>query len=284
MLRYRHDLRTLGYLAFMTGLFFYQWHAPGLMNLWLYPLSILMGVTAAVISHNQNHLPMWKSRPLNLLTNYWIGIFYGHPAIGWVPTHNQNHHKYNNSEGDLSISPRIFKGNHLLALLVYPTITSFAQTPAIRSYVWGLRKTNRSLYWEAISEYVVFFGLMVLGFWLDWRKALVLMLIPQQVALFTIQAFNFCQHIDCDKDSEWNHSRNMVGYWVNLVLFNNGIHTVHHFKPGIHWSELPALHAEHAHKIDPELLQSNMFSWLFRTYILSIFYPAAKPRSLAPTP
>ncbi|MHB1846284.1 MAG: fatty acid desaturase family protein [Deltaproteobacteria bacterium] len=279
MLRNRHDLRALGYLAFTTALFFYQWHSPGLFNGWLYPLSLLMAVTIAVISHNHNHLPMWKARPLNLVTNYWIGIFYGHPAIGWVPTHNQNHHKFNNKEGDVSRSPRVFKGNHLLALLVYPTLTSMAQTPLIKSYVWNARKTNPRLFWESLSEYVVFFGLMILGFWLNWRKAFFLMLVPQQVALFVIQVFSFCQHIECDPDSEWNHSRNMVGGLVNLILFNNGIHTVHHFKPGVHWSELPALHAEHEHKIAPELKQANMFGWLFRTYILSIFV-GRKPLTL----
>ncbi len=276
MLRYRQDLRTMGYLAFATALFFWQWREPGLANWWLYPVTLFMSLSSAIIAHNHNHLPTWKNRWLNLLTNYWIGMLYGHPAIGWVPTHNQNHHKYNNTEGDLSLSPKFFKGDHLLSVLVYPTLTSLEQTPAIRSYVWGLRKTNRRLFWEAVSEYVVFVSLMVLAFWIDWRKAIVLLLIPQQFALFTIQAFNYFQHIGCDPNSEWNHSRNIVGFWTNALLFNNGIHTVHHYKPGVHWSELPKLHAEHAHKIDPVLLVPRMLPWIFKSYILSIVWPAAK--------
>jgi fatty acid desaturase len=268
MLRNRADIRTVAYLAFTVGLFLYQWHLPVLFNGWLYPLSIFMSFTCAVISHNQNHTPMWKWRPLNLITNYVIGIFYGHPAIGWVPTHNQNHHKFNNREGDLSICPRWFRNNHILALMVYPTITSLAQTPAIHQYIGQLRKTNRRMYWEAVSEYVVFFGLMVIAFALDWKKAIFLLFIPQQAALFLIQCVNYIQHIDCDKFSEWNHSRNIVGPVLNIILFNNGYHTVHHLKPGVHWADLPKLHAEHAAKIDNEFNQPSIWAWFFKVYLI----------------
>jgi len=277
-MRYRADLRTLLYLAATTGLFFYQWTRPGLANWWLYPLSLLLGYTTAVISHNQNHLPMWKrSRILNLITNCWIGIFYGHPAIGWVPTHNQNHHKFNNREGDLSISPRFFKHNHLLAILTYPTVTSILQTPAIRKYIREARTTNPRLFWEAIIEYTVFFGLMITAFVINWEKALVLLLIPQQVALFLIQGTNYLQHIECDPESRWNHSRNFEGWLLNAILFNNGVHTVHHYKPGIHWSETPKLHAEFAHRIDPELRVPNMALFLFDMYVLSFFRGESRP-------
>lgn len=282
-MRNRADVRTLLYLAATTGLFFYQWSIPGggfahAANWYLYPLTLSLSYTAAVMSHNQNHLPMWKkSRLLNLFTNYVIGIFYGHPAIGWVPTHNQNHHKFNNREGDLSISPRFFKTNHLLALLTYPPITNLTQTPAIRKYIWESRKTNPRLFWEAISEYVVFVGLMLTAFLLDWRKALVLLLLPQQFALFCIQCTNYLQHIEADPESAWNHSRNFEGIVLNTLLFNNGYHTVHHLKPGIHWSQTPKLHAEHRSKIDAELLVPSMPVFLFQMYILSALRGEKRP-------
>jgi fatty acid desaturase len=219
---------------------------------------------------------MWKNRWLNLLTNYWIGMLFGSSAIGWVPTHNQNHHKYNNTDGDLSISPRFFKGDHLLSVLVYPTITNISQGPAILSYMGQARRNNPRLFWEALSEYAVRWSLLGLALFLNWKKAIVLVLLPQQFSLFTIQAFNYFQHIGCDPDSEWNHSRNIVGFWTNALLFNNGIHTVHHFKPGVHWSELPKLHAEHAHKIDPSLNERAIIPFIVRRYVFSIFLPSLR--------
>ena len=107
MLRYRSDRRTLLYLAFTTALTVVNWKT-GKVHPVLYPVTLFMFFTTAVISHNHNHLGMWKSKGLNLLTSYWIAIFYGHPAVAWVPTHNQVHHKLNNRPGDSSRSPKWF--------------------------------------------------------------------------------------------------------------------------------------------------------------------------------
>jgi beta-carotene hydroxylase len=286
MLRNRHDIRTLGYLAVTVGLFLYQWSVPGLVNWWLYPLTLFMSYTAAVMSHNHNHHATWKATFPNLITSYVIGIFYGHPAIGWVPTHNQNHHKFNNREGDLSISPRFFKRNHLLALITYPTVTSLAQQAAIRSYLRELYGRSKRQFWSAISEYAVFFGLMILAFVINWKKALLLLLIPQQIALFLIQCTNYLQHIEADKYSRWNHSRNFEGWWLNTLLFNNGYHTVHHHKPGVHWSQTSALHAEVRDQIDPALLVPSMPYFVFDTYFAALVglrrVPAYQPVNLPP--
>ena len=54
---------------------------------------------------------------------------------------------------------------------------------------------------------------------LDWQKALFLIVIPQQFALFAILLFNYMQHIHADEESEYNHSRNFVGPMLNTLLF-----------------------------------------------------------------
>ena len=129
------------------------------------------------------------------MTSYWIAIFYGHPAVAWVPTHNQIHHKLNNRPGDSSRSPKWFEGNHLAALLVYPTLTNLAQTKDINAFLKDLWKRDRSAFYAAASEYAVFFGTMAVLFVVDWRKTLLFFFVPQQVALFSIQVVNYLQQI-----------------------------------------------------------------------------------------
>jgi beta-carotene hydroxylase len=265
MLRHRSDLKTLAYLAATLGLFVYQWTRPGLFNPWLYPLSLLLSLTAAVISHNHNHVALWRWRPLNLLTSYVIGFFYGFPAFAWVPTHNQNHHRFNNSPGDLSISPVLFRRNHLLALAVYPPVTEVAQVALLWRYMRTLR--GRRL-WGALSEYAVFGGLVALCFVVDVHKAVALVVLPQVFAKYGIQCIGYFQHIGCEPASKWDHSRNFVGQPVNALLFNNGFHTVHHHHPGVHWSELPALHAAFAKCIDASLQQKSLPAWFARVFVL----------------
>ena len=243
----------------------------------LYPATLFMFFTTAVISHNHNHLGMWRSKALNLLTSYWIAIFYGHPAIAWVPTHNQVHHKLNNRPGDSSRSPKWFEGNHLAALLVYPMLTNLAQTKDINAFLKDLWRRDRAAFFSAASEYAVFFGGMAGLLILDWRKALLFFFIPQQFALFSIQVVNYLQHIETDAYSDWNHSRNFVSKTLNLLLFNNGYHTVHHLKPGLHWSELPRFHAQHAGKIHPSLLQESWIRYVGHTYFVRPFSRARAP-------
>src|SRR5690606_16456125 len=127
MLRYRADRRSIAYLATAAILALVHWNwaslglplagvaLPGVQRQpILYALSLFLGVATAVISHNHNHLSMWKSRPANLVTSWVISVFYGHPAIGWVPTHNMVHHRFNNRPGDSSRCPKVFTSNHLL--------------------------------------------------------------------------------------------------------------------------------------------------------------------------
>ena len=140
MLRYKADRRTVAYLTVTVGLSVLQWNLDSFQPL-LYALGLFMGVTVAVISHNHNHLGMWKNRYLNLATNWVLAMYYGTPTVAWVPTHNQAHHKLNFQEGDSSRGPKFFKGNHLLSVLVYPTLTGKEQMPEIgrascRERVW----------------------------------------------------------------------------------------------------------------------------------------------------
>ena len=276
MLRYRADRRTLAYLALTTLLTAVNW-TLGAVHPVLYPVTLFMFFTTAVISHNHNHLGMWKSKGLNLLTSYWIAIFYGHPAVAWVPTHNQIHHKLNNKPGDSSRSPKWFEGNHLAALLVYPTLTNLAQTKDINAFLKDLWKRDRAAFYSAASEYAVFFGSMAALFVVDWRRTLLFFFIPQQVALFSIQVVNYLQHIETDADSQWNHSRNFVSRTLNALLFNNGYHTVHHLKPGVHWSELPHLHSQHAASIHSSLLVESWLRYVGYTYFVRPFLRQRAP-------
>ena len=281
MLRFKADLRTLAYLAATGVVLAVNWRL-GTIHPLLYPLQLFLFFTTAVISHNHNHLSIWRSRGANLVTSWVISVFYGYPAIGWVPTHNQVHHKLNNAEGDSSRCPKVFKGNHLLSLVIYPTLTSLLQTREVNAFMVDLWRRKRHAFWSAASEFAVFYGVMAAAFLLDWRKALLFLLIPQQVALFAIQAVNFLQHIETATGSEWNHSRNFVSPVLNAILFNNGYHTVHHMKPGVHWSQTPALDAEVASFIDPSLREPSLLRYLGYTYFVRPFTRAPAPALRGP--
>jgi beta-carotene hydroxylase len=279
MLRHRSDLQTLAYMAAATGLLIWQWSRPE-VSLLLLAAACFLAVTVTVIAHNHNHLRMWRSRAANVATDYWLTLFYGFPAFAWIPTHNMNHHKITKRAGDYTITYRYTERNNLLTLLTYPTISGYHQQKPIREYLRELWQKNRPRFWFSISQYLLL-GLFVGGaLLLDWRKALLYVVLPQQFGLFVVLVFNYLQHVHADEESEFNHSRNFVGRTLNVLLLNNGYHTVHHHSPGTHWSRLAEAHAAIAHRIDPSLNEKSFWWMLIRVFLLAPFAPRLRSRSL----
>lgn len=277
MLRYKADRRTLAYMAVTTSLFFFLWISDS-FNPWLYVIYLFLSVAVTVIAHNHNHLPIFRKKSLNTLTDYWLTVFYGFPAFAWIPTHNMNHHALNNREGDYTITYRLTEHNHLLMLLLYPSVSSFYQQKPIRDYLRSLKANNKQKYWLAVMQYVFLVVWIVVGLVIDWQKALLYIVLPQQFGLFSVLVFNYVQHVHADEESEFNHSRNFTGF-LNVLLFNNGYHTVHHDKAGTHWSKTPQLHADVADKIDPDLNERSFWWYILRVYFLSIFIPSFRTQS-----
>ncbi len=279
MLRYAADIRTLIYMAVTTALLVVQWSRDAFSSV-LFVACLFMAVSVSVIAHNHNHLTIWKSKKLNALTDYWLTLFYGFPAFVWIPTHNQNHHKFNNREGDYTRTYRYTEKTNLFTLLTYPTVSAFHQQKPIRDFLKKQYRTNRRRFWFYISQYVLLVGFLVTAFVVDWQKALLYIFVPQQVSLYVVLIFNYVQHVQADEESPVNHSRNIVGPLMNLLLLNNGLHTVHHDNPGMHWSDAPAAHAKIADKLDPRLNEQSFWWFLIRVYMLGIFSQKARGSSM----
>jgi beta-carotene hydroxylase len=269
MLRYKADLRTLIYMAVTTALLVIQWNI-GTVKPLLFAVYLFMSISVAIIAHNHNHLSIWHSRFLNHLTDYWLTLFYGFPVFAWIPTHNMNHHSLNNREGDYTITYRLTEKNHLLMLLSYPAVSSYFQQKPIRDYLKQLWQRNRPRFYMAISQYLILGAYIAAALIWDWKKAILFILIPHQVSLFSVLVFNYLQHVHADEESSRNHSRNFLG-WLNLLLFNNGYHTIHHDKAGLHWSLLPEAHAAIASNIDPAYNERSFWWYMLRVYVLSLF-------------
>jgi beta-carotene hydroxylase len=279
MLRYRSDLQTVAYMITATALIVWQWSLPA-FSLPLFLWANFMAVTITVIAHNHNHLRMWKSRTANSVTDYWLTLLYGFPAFAWIPTHNMNHHKFTNRDGDYTITYRHSERNNLVTLLTYPTISGYHQQKPIRAYLRDLWQKNRRRFWHCIAQYAalgLFVGAALL---IDWKKALLYIVVPQQFGLFVVLVFNYLQHVHADEESEINHSRNFVGPVLNILLLNNGYHTAHHQSPGTHWSRMREAHAAIADRIDPQLNERSFWWMLLRVFILGPFVPRLRSRSM----
>jgi beta-carotene hydroxylase len=277
-LRFSADKKTLIYIFLTTALFILQWAYIG-FNVFAYFVYLFLSVAVAVIIHNHNHLPIWKNKLMNTLTDWWLTVFYGFPIFAWIPTHNKNHHKLNNREGDYTITYRFSEKNNLVTLLTYPSISGFYQQKAIKLYLKEQYQKDKNRFWLCISQYAILAMWLAAAFILDWQKALLYVFIPQQVSLFSVLIFNYVQHVHANEESEYNHSRNFTGL-LNFFLFNNGYHTIHHDKAGLHWSVVPEEHKKIAHLIDPSLQERSFWWYIFRSYFLGLFIKKYRTNSM----
>ncbi len=261
-----------------SALFVLQWTEIGLHPV-TYIIYCFLSVSVAVITHNHNHVRIWKSDFLNTLQDWWLTVFYGFPVFAWIPTHNKNHHKMNNRIGDYTITYRFSEKNNFLTLLTYPTISGFYQQKAIRDYLKQQYNTNKKRFLLSVAQYVVLIVWIAAALFVDWRKALYFVIIPQQISLFSVLIFNYVQHVHANEESKWNHSRNFTGF-LNFLLFNNGLHTVHHETAGLHWSQVPAEHEKIEHLIDDSLKERSFWWYIFRNYAMGFFNKKYKTDSM----
>ena len=283
MLKYKADIKSLIYIFITTALFAYQWHygfhAASLISWVIFIIYLHFSVAVSVMTHNHNHINMWTNKALNLMTDWWLTVFYGMPIFVWIPTHNRNHHRYNNKEGDVTRTYRHTEDNNMVSLIQYPTISGVNQMKeGIIPYMKDLKEKNIKQYRENWMQLIVLAIWMVVFFVWNWKKAILFVLIPQQVSQITVIIFNYVQHVHADEESDYNHSRNFM--WVNFFLLNNGYHTIHHERANLHWSEAPEAHKKIAHLIDPELIENSFWGYLIKTYVLSIFMDKYKSQSM----
>jgi beta-carotene hydroxylase len=275
-LRHRSDARTLVWaFVLMPAAATLQYARPALAG-WLLPVSAYLAYSAGVIAHNHNHSPTFVARRMNGLFANWISFFYGYPVFAWIPTHNENHHKFVNGPGDATSTLGMKRENGLIAAVTFPLRSASAQIPLIARFLERTSRKNPRAYAAfAVQKIVVFLGHpaacgLAVGLHGFSTGALVYasaLGIPAVGALWGLMFTNYVQHVDCDPSSRWRRSRDFVSSWMNFFVFDNGFHTVHHEQPGLHWSETRAAHARIAHLLDPRLQEGSIFGYALKTYV-----------------
>ena len=143
-----------------------------------------------------------------------------------------------------------------------------------------------------LAQYGLWLGAWALLLAIDWRRALLFVIVPQLHGLHWLLATNYLQHAHADgragaggdtPGSALNYARNFEGL-VNPLLFNIGLHTAHHENPHAHWSELTRLHSEHYRaRVAPALSEGGLAPYMLRVFVLGAVVPRFRSRTLMPS-
>jgi beta-carotene hydroxylase len=293
LLRHPQDRKTLVWaFALIPGLPALQYAFPALLG-WLLPLSLYLGFVSGAIAHNHNHSPTFANKRMNVFFGNWISLIYGFPTFAWIPTHNLNHHKYVNTEGDATITWRFTNEHRFLVAVSYFFVSAYYQQFPTKAFIQKAREKNPQLFRRIIGQYV-FWGvgyavllavaLAMHGFGTGLYVFGVVVALPAVVSLWTIMLFNYEQHVHTDPWSKHSHSRSFISPTLNFLLFNNGYHAAHHENPGMHWTKLPEAHAKIASEIHPSLVQTSLWGYWFKQYALAPFFPRLGSVQIGPGP
>ena len=214
--------------------------------------SIAMSWTINSVAHNFLHTPYFRWRPLNyafsLVESLAIGV--SQTFYTWI---HLRHHRGNSDRPGPD-------GTTLDWLSIYRHGRN-GEPEALWSYVFksffrndigdvykAIRERRRRFDAEFGRFEIAAFICMVLGLLVVDPRA-VLFLVPFYYFGECLSSLNgYFEHFggNPEKPIAWGVSTYAPIY--NVTWFNNGYHAEHHYRPGIHWTRLPALHREIAER------------------------------------
>lgn len=276
LVRHPAEWRQVGIVAAYQGLLALMLFAPGWRHPLPFALACLLSFLNAVVIHNHMHRGIFHAHGLNMAWRCLLSFGALYPASANVPAHNLVHHHFaDDGQPDWVDPGHVAFRWHLLNLIHFPNIVGPNTFAGVSR--WAAVTKQRGFVRQYVTELVVAFGLTGAALLYDFWGALLFVVLPQLYGARCILRINLIQHDATDTSSAWNHSRNFVGRLFNWIMCNNGYHTIHHNRAGLHWSELAEAHRrEVAPKIDPRLDEPSMVLYLLRTFVLGRRPPAPR--------
>jgi len=197
------------------------------------------------IAHNFLHTPFFSARWLNSLFSVVNSLGLGIPQ-SLYRVHHLHHHKFNNDAVDpatgttrdqtstyrYSTTPPAEEG-----ILTYSLLGPFRSD--VGFLVEGARRQGRIRLaaLEGVALAVMALALAVLNF-----KGFLFFFMPVwYLGSCASLAENYLEHHGARPGSRLTDSVSSYGPVYNFIWFNNGYHQEHHFRPQMHWTQVPAL-------------------------------------------
>jgi len=191
--------------------------------------------------HNTCHRKLFK-KEYSHLTKYihwFLGGFFGQTPETYFYHHVAMHHPENNLEDDLS-STMGFRRDSIRGFFKYLISFYFRGVLDLASY---FRKKDRKRFSTTILVgECVYFGIIILLCFLNFKATLVVYIIPLIFTRFAMMAGNWAQHAFIDPIHPHNVYKNSItciNTIYNKQCFNDGYHIGHHLRPALHWTEMP---------------------------------------------
>jgi len=279
--RHASDVRQVATLTIYFALLAAMYVVPACRNVPVFVAACAYSFLSAVVGHNTLHQSMFEAKWRNTAVRYLLSFGGLFPISAVIPAHNLVHHHFeDDGQPDWASPVHVRFEWNLLNLLHFPNVAGPLTFNGVTR--WAAIRGRRGFRRQYTRELVFAFGLTGLLLLHDFWTGLFFVVLPQLWGARSFLRINIIQHDGCDLASELDHSRNFVGKTFNWFMLNNGFHTVHHNRAGMHFETLADLHAkEIAPRIDARLDEPSMALYLARTYLFRWSRPLPMPSSRA---
>lgn len=225
---------------------------PALLAYWLFMI-IPKGMISAWNHHHQ-HSFTFRWTPLNRALELCYALHSGVTTHLWLLHHVFGHH-LNYLDQTKDESGWVRADGKQMGMFEY--VLRVSGTAYVRAYKVGKRFPKHQRTFLTFTSLT--FAFVALLVWYRPLPALFLFVLPMVCSLMYTVWVTYDHHAGLHTDNPFEGSYNITNRWFNLLTGNLGYHTAHHYKQGLHWSELPALHETIKHRIPPELFRKSTF-------------------------
>ncbi len=219
-------------------------------------LSLIPKASACAYNHHHQHVSTFTHWLPNRLMEIVYALLTGVWSQAWVLHHSLGHHvNYLDQSKDESRWAR--KDGSPMGELEYSFMTTI--TAYARAWQSGARfpKQRRLFLGMGLVTLAITVGLVA---YRPMAGVIVFVAVPLS-ALFLTAMATWTHHSGRSTTSHFVACNNILQPFYNRFTGNLGYHTAHHYKPGVHWSKLPALHAEIASQIPDDAYLEPGYPW-----------------------
>lgn len=207
-------------------------------------LSLLPKAGACAFNHHHQHVSTFTHWLPNRLLELVYALTTGVTSQAWVLHHSVGHHvNYLDQTKDESRWARA--DGSRMGEWEYSFITTV--TAYTRAWATGAKYPKQRRLFAGM--FVVSVALTSALVWVRPVPGLILFVLIPFIALFGTAMATWTHHSGRSTASHFVACNNILQPFYNRLTGNLGFHTAHHYKPGVHWSQLPKLHAEIEHQI-----------------------------------
>lgn len=196
------------------------------------------GLMFHCICHRKCFKKSWQW--LHSYITWIICPLFGHAPEGYFSHHLGMHHIENNLEDDTS-STMAYQRDSARDFLAY--FLKFLLVGVKNTILYLYHRKRTKLYQRlTIGEYA-YAAFCILMCFVNLKATLVVFIVPLVFARLVMMLGNWTQHSFIDStnpDNLYTNSINCINTKYNHVCWNDGYHIIHHLRPGMHYTDMPA--------------------------------------------